>query len=51
MSSRRICTRVSEELYVEFVTAAIKKYRGRKGSIQLALEEAIRLWLERNAHV
>ena len=51
MSIKRIGGRVDKELWIEFKIAAIKKFEGRQGAISRALEEAIRLWLERNKNV
>jgi len=51
MSTKRIGGMVDKELWIEFKVAAIKKYEGKRGAITKALNEAIRLWLEKNKHV
>jgi len=49
MSKRRISAVVDEDIYVEFMAIAVKKFKARRGSISLAIEEAIRMWVEKNA--
>jgi len=51
MSRRRISTVVNEDLYLEFVIAATRKFRGKRGCIAKAIEEALRLWVEKNKNV
>jgi len=48
MSRRRISTVVNEDLYLEFVIAATRKFRGKRGCIARAIEEALRSWVEEN---
>jgi len=48
MGRRRIHTVIDEELYIKFATAALRKFRGQRGYIARALEEAVRLWIEEN---
>ena len=49
MSKKRVNITVDEELYIEFATLALRKFKGQRGYIAKAIEEAIQMWVERNA--
>lgn len=42
---RTVVTADLEELYDEFNMAVVKRLGGRKGDKQIAIKEAIKLWL------
>ena len=48
MSKVQIGVMMDRKLWLEFKIAAIRKFEGRKGALMMALEEAIRKWLEEN---
>jgi len=44
---RKVMLTIDEELYGEFKVYALKKFRNVRNFVSKALEEALRLWLEK----
>ena len=48
MGKKRIVTLVDEDVYAEFIALATRKLRIQRGALSIALQEAMKLWIERN---
>jgi len=48
---KAIHTVVDEDIYTEFITLAMRKMKLQRGVLSTALEEAMKLWIEKNREV